>query len=1167
MICALALGLALTPAVQRWAVLRAARDMPGLKLELATVSAGFSGVTLTGVRAEPEGVPVQFDRLEADFSPLSLVFGDDLKISRLKITGLKVDASRLSRAQTEAAAAGAPAAAPGLLGQVELPFDLTLDGVTIEGRALVAGTIGQPPIEADFTLTGGQFAPGREGALELDANLRNPATGAKVSTLHAHATLRATLTPQRTFGKVSLTTVVDAAGPALSGQTQLKFGAELYGTTVGENYEITVSSLLQGSTENLLIVRALLPNGSREYKGEWDFKARTAQLEPFVLGGNLPDFDARGGGRFTFDPGVGNFGLQGALQGRVSRLELVEPAWRAFGSLNVDADFDLGQQGGVLDLRRLKATVAGAQPVMEIQTAAPIRFDLRKNELLTATGSLSDALLRVKLQGLPLDWIRPFITAADVSGAQITGQLELARASANATDATVRGQVGIAELNIVQEGRPLLTKAAITARLEATLAGGAVTAPVVELSVRTPAGDVLELAGRFASQAGAAAPMTLAARFNFSTAKLLERWLPGAPVTAEGGVDVTWRGEAVDVRPGRIAVRQGPGRALVEATVDQPFTFNLATHALQPQDASATVIRLALGRVPLSILPLTQPDAKIGGFLQQGDFTVSVPAGKIIVQALSPLVLADVSLTQNRQPALTGLSVAIQPQLEYAGPGSLKLQSGDVTIRAAKATLATLRLDATQVPGQDTQAVMNFALEVPVLAGQPLFAGAQAVSAGLATGEVRASIGPLSQLEARLTLNGLVSAETSQILPVANIGFRARIQPSGAASVQVPLLFDNSGRRSDLNFALELSPLGRGYSVDGRLTGEVVELEDLLAIMSVFSATAAPDSAEKPAPVVTVPPDQVAAWALFSGHLGLDIKSVTRGKDWAMTGLTGAVTVEPSLVTLQKLEAAFSETSRLAAKMELRFIGGAMPYRITGDYSLNDFDTGRLFKAIEPGKPPTVEGLFNISGRLAGNGETMSRAIDRLQGEFQLTSRQGIFRGLQRTSTKVSMTSKAVELGAGLLGSILGSEKAVKTAEKVAGQAYFVDQLAQGIGEFNYDLLSVRLSRDELLNMNLEDITLVSPEIRLNGRGSVSYVVGQPLLEQPLTASLSLAARGKVEQLMGKARLLDGTKDELGYTRAKERVTLGGTLAKPDPSAFFTKLATTKLVDFLDGGN
>ena len=39
-------ALALQPSVQRWAMLRATADMPGLKFDVAQVSAGFSRVML-----------------------------------------------------------------------------------------------------------------------------------------------------------------------------------------------------------------------------------------------------------------------------------------------------------------------------------------------------------------------------------------------------------------------------------------------------------------------------------------------------------------------------------------------------------------------------------------------------------------------------------------------------------------------------------------------------------------------------------------------------------------------------------------------------------------------------------------------------------------------------------------------------------------------------------------------------------------------------------------------------------------------------------------------------------------------------------------------------------------------------------------------------------------
>ncbi|MES1168285.1 MAG: hypothetical protein ABUL61_03850, partial [Oleiharenicola lentus] len=138
---AIALGLALTPSVQRWAVVRAARDS-GLKLEVAGVSVGWSGAVLQGVQAEKQRVVVRLDRLEADFSLFQLLAGRQLAVSRLKLDGLVLDASRLSRAKVEAAAAGAPAAAPGLLARVVLPVDLSLDDVRIAGRALLPGAAG-----------------------------------------------------------------------------------------------------------------------------------------------------------------------------------------------------------------------------------------------------------------------------------------------------------------------------------------------------------------------------------------------------------------------------------------------------------------------------------------------------------------------------------------------------------------------------------------------------------------------------------------------------------------------------------------------------------------------------------------------------------------------------------------------------------------------------------------------------------------------------------------------------------------------------------------------------------------------------------------------------------------------------------------------------------------
>src|SRR5688572_30645273 len=306
-------GLALLPSVQRWAVHRAAADVPGLKFNVAQVSAGLSGVVLQQVQAEKSQVAIKVERVEADFSLAAFLFSQRLEISRLAVTGLDIDASRVSGANTGAAAAGAPAVTPGLLANARLPFDLALDNVRIEGRALVAGAANQPPLDGRFVVTGGQIAAGREGLLQLDATVNNPAPGTDVTTLHVQAGLRPTLSRQRTFDKISLATVVDASGPALSGESQLKLGAELFRSSAGENYEVSIDTSIRGARENIAKFRAQLPAAARQYAGDWELKVRSAQVEPFFLGHTLPAFDVKGEGKFAFEPKGSAFNLQGAL--------------------------------------------------------------------------------------------------------------------------------------------------------------------------------------------------------------------------------------------------------------------------------------------------------------------------------------------------------------------------------------------------------------------------------------------------------------------------------------------------------------------------------------------------------------------------------------------------------------------------------------------------------------------------------------------------------------------------------------------------------------------------------------------------------------------------------------------------------------------------------------
>jgi hypothetical protein len=1163
---AVAVGLALTPSVQRWAVMRAVRSQPGLQVEATTIAAGWSQLRFAGVKASKDGVTIQLDRLEADYSPAQLLFRRRLVLDHVQGRGLVVDASLLSGDKTGAAAVGAPAAAPGLLTRIELPVALVMDNCVIDGQAIFPGPHGGPPLAADFKITGGKFAPGQEGELLLVATLSNPAAS-RATRLRVSATLRARQTDRRTFDRAGINALVQAEGSGLSGSEQLKLVADLKRGADGEQYAVSVDTLIEGKPESVLAIHARLAPGSRDYAGDWKLVAHTAQLRSFFLGAALPDFNVRGEGRFTFDPTIAAGSLQGGLEADVRRLEAIEPAWRAIGPVKLTARFDFAASDAIARLNQLHVTLAGESPVLELSAARAAEINFKERRLQVG-GSEAGEALALTLHGLPLAWVRPFVKALDVSGGLITGQLAINGEPDRLLLRAVQ-PLRVQGLNVVKEGAALLTRADLAAAFEAVLTPAELQATVTEFSLKTPAGDSLAANAKVTLPVVPDPAVTVVASYTADLPTLLAPWVPLGRVKAAGEADFTIEGKKLALRRLHAGVADAGGLDLFKVAALRPFHFDLASHqaAVEEMTGAVDLLQVILGRIPLTALPINLAGARFGGFVARGEFLISIDGQKLVLSSPVALQLADVSLVDQGRAALAGLAVEARPRLEFNGPAGGQLDTGDIIVRnAAGDTVLTAKGDAKRLPQTGLQAAMTFMFEVPALGSQPLFAGAKAVNAGRASGEVRMALGAANQVEARMTVNGLVAAGTGEPLPIANLSFRAVAQPDGRVNIQAPLLLDRSGQRSDLNFTLDVVPAGRGVAFDGALRGEHVELADALDLLGVFMASmAGGEAAPKTvgAKSANVTPDGAPVWSRFTGRLGLDVKSVARGTEWSMTGLTGLVAVEPATVKLEKLEAAFGDKGRLAAKGLLNFFPGERPYGLDGDFSLTEFDAGKLFKALDPAKPATVEGIFSVHGKFSGHGETIGRTIERTRGAFDLTSRAGVFRGLQRTTSRVSMTSKAVELGASVLGSIFGSENVTKTAEKVAGQAYFVDQLAQSVGELNYDQLSVRIARDESLNVALEDISLVSPEIRLVGKGTVTYMPGKPLLEQPLNASLSIAGRGKIEELLGKLRLLNGAKDELGYARTKEAVTLGGSLGRPDPTAFFTRIATAKLGDLL----
>ncbi len=202
----------------------------------------------------------------------------------------------------------------------------------------------------------------------------------------------------------------------------------------------------------------------------------------------------------------------------------------------------------------------------------------------------------------------------------------------------------------------------------------------------------------------------------------------------------------------------------------------------------------------------------------------------------------------------------------------------------------------------------------------------------------------------------------------------------------------------------------------------------------------------------------------------------------------------------------------------------------------------RSFAPRYPGRPPTVEGKFDVTGRISGHGAHPWDAAAGARGELSFVSDGGVLRLLSTDASAKGASARKVAL----LGVFIGDLASAVTGRKDLGQG--VAEVVGRISAIPYDQLSFVLSRDASLNTTLKDFALISPEIRMKGGGRVTYVADTPLLEQPLTAEFNLRARGHTADVFKLVGMLDAQPDDLGYFAFAEPLKIAGTLGKPDTS-------------------
>lgn len=517
----IAFGLAFTTPVQTWAVRRMLAEHPQLGLSVQRVSAGLGRVRLEGVRCERPGLTVVMPRVDAEVSAWRALTGR-LEIEQLEAKGWTIDLRGGggilgARAVREAMTGGGwpslissiyaaePQPAPaseeahtGIVSDIRLPIAMTVAGVDLEGTATLPTEGNGAPAHAKITVRGGGLAPGRDARFDVTVAGDLPKES-PVRRIDGTGMISGRLESERGFSQVSVMFSAEAVSGKMAKPANLSLQANLIKSAGGESYRLELSS----GGKTLVETHSQMGANSGTIAGAWILNLSDAALTPFAFGRALPRFSVSGRGKFVASTNGQGFEMEGALSGRADRLTRVAPQLGALGAIGFGGAFEVDRKGRSLRVTKLRVEIDQEEsPVVEVEALQGFEFDAASAQIKVADPSKDVA--RVELEGLPLEWISPYLGNVELDGEGVRGELILAAHGGGFTLTSTK-PIEIRRVDASLGGRELVRNLGVSARVAADYTPAGWQADVSDLRIQDASGQVAAArlrAGGLAESAG-----------------------------------------------------------------------------------------------------------------------------------------------------------------------------------------------------------------------------------------------------------------------------------------------------------------------------------------------------------------------------------------------------------------------------------------------------------------------------------------------------------------------------------------------------------------------------------------------------------------------------------------------------------------------------------------
>ncbi len=420
----------------------------------------------------------------------------------------------------------------------------------------------------------------------------------------------------------------------------------------------------------------------------------------------------------------------------------------------------------------------------------------------------------------------------------------------------------------------------------------------------------------------------------------------------------------------------------------------------------------------------------------------------------------------------------------------------------------------------------------------PILQGRWGLASGRLDGEFGVGVSERISLAVAMELKDLTTHD-AQSLPSVQLDGRVDRLPDGAVEVHLPLQFARGERVSDITLNSRMAPDSGGWRVEGSLSGPRAYLDDiqLLGLGLALKPNAEP---VPPATASATAGAPIPIWHGLSGRFETAIGFLELPNGLSLSNLRGEIQLAEAGISLENFTAVVGQEGSVSVTGQVDFDASRPQlYSAVAQVKADAVEAGPLLKTLEVESPLPFEGKVNLVADWSG----AAAAVDGLwaEGELEatLTSSGGVLRVLGVNVDQYVKTGKTVAALGGLLALATGDTRTQNYATRLQSLTAVAEQLAA----LTFDQLNLVVKRGSTGDVEVSEISLISPYVRLLGNGRINFQPGVPLWSQPLLAQLRLSARDQLAADLKTLNLLNSQADALGYMPLTNDIVLDGSLA------------------------